>query len=100
MANPASLTGEYLSGEEIPCRDAARGGSMRRLTIVGARDNNLRDLTARFRSARSPASPAFRAGKSTLVLDTLYKALSQKLNRSREAPGAHDASRASSISTR
>ena len=52
MDNPASLTGKYLSGEvEIPVPSRRRQLGNRWLTIRGARENNLRDITVRSRSA-------------------------------------------------
>ena len=90
MANPKSLTGKYLSGEmEIPVPSRRRQISNRWLTIKGARENNLRDLTVQIPlGVVTCVTGVSGSGKSTLVLDTLYKALSQKLNRSRERAGA------------
>jgi excinuclease ABC subunit A len=90
MANPKSLTGKYLSGEmEIPVPSRRRQISSRWLTIKGARENNLRDLTVQIPlGVVTCVTGVSGSGKSTLVLDTLYKALSQKLNRSRERAGA------------
>jgi excinuclease ABC subunit A len=90
MANPNSLTGKYLSGEmEIPVPSRRRQISSRWLTIKGARENNLRDLTVQIPlGVVTCVTGVSGSGKSTLVLDTLYKALSQKLNRSRERAGA------------
>jgi len=90
MANPASLTGKYLSGAmEIPVPSRRRQISSRWLTIKGARENNLRDLTVQIPlGVVTCVTGVSGSGKSTLVLDTLYKALSQKLNRSRERAGS------------
>ena len=90
MANPKSLTGKYLSGEmEIPVPSRRRQIGNRWLTIKGARENNLRDLTVQIPlGVVTCVTGVSGSGKSTLVLDTLYKALSQKLNRSRERAGA------------
>jgi excinuclease ABC subunit A len=91
MKNPASLTGKYLSGEmelEIPARRRQMPG--RWLTVKGARANNLRDLTVQFPlGVFTCITGVSGSGKSTLVLDTVYRALAQKLNRSREHAGAY-----------
>jgi excinuclease ABC subunit A len=91
MKSPASLTGKYLSGEieiETPARRRPLVG--RWLTIKGARENNLRDLTVQFPlGVFSCVTGVSGSGKSTLILDTLYRALAQKLNRSREHSGAY-----------
>ena len=99
-----SITGDYLTGGAASrCRrSAAPANSAQRLKIVGARGNNLKNIDARLPLGTfTCVTGVSGGGKSTLVIDTLYKALARKLNGAHDAPGAAStASRASSISTR
>jgi len=89
MKHPESLTGKYLSGEltiEVPKK--RRKGS-KRITIVGASENNLKDVTVEIPlGIMTCVTGVSGSGKSTLVIDTLHKTLSQRLYRSREKAGA------------
>ncbi|GAM08506.1 uvrABC system protein A [Geobacter sp. OR-1] len=89
MANPASLTGKYLSGElSIPV-PAKRRTADKFLKIVGATENNLKDLTVDIPlGVMTCVTGVSGSGKSTLVIDTLHKVLGQRINRSRERAGA------------
>ncbi len=92
-ANPNSLTGQFLSGERavaIPVkRRAARPGH--ELAIVGARGNNLKTVTATIPLGLfTCVTGVSGGGKSTLVIDTLYKAAARELNGASEPPAAHD----------
>src|SRR5208283_4153412 len=91
MRDENSLTGKYHSGEvEIPVPSRRRQLSGRWLTVKGARENNLRDLTVAIPlGVFTCITGVSGSGKSTLVLDTMYRALSQKLNHSRERAGAY-----------
>jgi excinuclease ABC subunit A len=91
MADPRSLTGRYLCGElSIPV-PAARRSHQRRLTIKGARENNLKGIDVEIPlGVMTCVTGVSGSGKSTLVLDTLYKALAQRLFRSREKAGRVD----------
>jgi len=89
MRNPASLTGRYLSGElfiEVPRK---RRKGTKQLRIVGASENNLKDITVEIPlGVMTCVTGVSGSGKSTLVIDTLHKTLSQRLYRSREKAGA------------
>ena len=89
MANPASLTGKYLSGELTVAVPKERRRAERFLTISGATGNNLKNITVEIPlGVMTCVTGVSGSGKSTLVLDTLYKVLSQRLYRSREKAGA------------
>jgi excinuclease ABC subunit A len=92
-ANPDSVTGQYLSGVRfvpIPARRrvAAPG---REIRIVGARGNNLKAVTAAIPlGAFTCVTGVSGGGKSTLILDTLYRAVARQLNGASEQPAPHD----------
>jgi excinuclease ABC subunit A len=91
-ANPKSITGAYLSGRNmIPVPERRRPvDRARMLTVVGATGNNLKDVTARFPlGAFTCITGVSGGGKSTLVVDTLYKAVSRRLMGSGEVPAPH-----------
>ena len=91
-ANPASITGDYLSGRRsipIPLRRPLQNGRM--IKIVGARGNNLKTVTAEFPlGVFTCVTGVSGGGKSTLVVDTLYKAISRRLMGSGEVPAPHE----------
>jgi excinuclease ABC subunit A len=92
MANPRSITGRYLSGDlAIPLPDERRPISKtRRLTVTGATGNNLKDVEASIPlGAFTCVTGVSGGGKSTLLIDTVYKAVARRLNGAREQPAPH-----------
>ncbi len=93
MADPASLTGQYLSGaRSIPVpekrRKIAKGKQIR---VVGARANNLKGVTAEVPIGTfTCVTGVSGGGKSTFLIDTLFKAAARRLNGAREQAAAHD----------
>ena len=93
MGAPESLTGQYLTGvRQIPVplkRRQPREG--RALTVAGARAHNLADVTVDFPLGTFTCITGVSGGgKSTLVVETLYKAVARRLHGSRLHPGEHD----------
>src|SRR5262245_1404226 len=82
IATPASLTGKYLSGELIVAVPGRRPKNPARLlTLVNARGNNLKNVTAEIPLGLfTCVTGVSGGGKSTLLVDTLYKAIARKLN--------------------
>jgi excinuclease ABC subunit A len=89
MKNPASLTGRYLSGELSIAVPTKRRKGDKSLSIIGASENNLKDVTVEIPlGIMTCVTGVSGSGKSTLVIDTLHKVLGQRLYRSREKAGA------------
>src|SRR5687767_4600920 len=90
--NPASLTGRYLSGDlKIPIPQTRRPSDPRKsISIVGAREHNLRDLTVEIPLGLFVAVTGVSgSGKSTLIENILHRALARHFYRARVIPGAH-----------
>ncbi|MEM7778257.1 MAG: excinuclease ABC subunit UvrA [Pseudomonadota bacterium] len=93
MATTDSLTGQYLVGaRQVPIPDERRRGKAgRRLTVTGARENNLQDVTASIPlGVMTCVTGVSGGGKSTLLIDTIYRGVARRLNGARAQPGAHD----------
>ncbi len=93
MANPKSITGQYLSGvREIAVPDQRRPISKKRvLRVVGATGNNLKSVTAEIPVGTFTCITGVSGGgKSTFTIETLYKAAARRLNNASDAPAPHE----------
>ena len=93
MRNPKSITGQYLVGtRQIPVPQMRRQATHNRwLKVVGATGNNLKNVTAEFPLGTFTCVTGLSGGgKSTLTIETLYKAVARRLNNAREHPAPHD----------
>ncbi|MGA8090217.1 MAG: excinuclease ABC subunit UvrA [Terracidiphilus sp.] len=92
MACPESLTGKYLSGATgILHRPEPRPLTGKWITVHGAREHNLQDLTIRVPlGVMTVVTGVSGSGKSTLINDILYRSLAKALYGSREEPGVHE----------
>ncbi len=92
MASPKSLTGKYLSGEiEVAVPSERRKINKKRIKIVGARGNNLKNVSAEIPLGTFTAVTGVSGGgKSTFLIETLFKAASRRIMGSREHPADHD----------
>ena len=90
IANPRSVTGQYLSGvKKIPVPSARRAGNGKALMITGAAENNLKDVDVSIPlGTLTCVTGVSGSGKSSLVNEVLNKTLLGKLNHARTRPGA------------
>ena len=93
MASKKSLTGQYLTGAlEVPVPKKRRETNARKcITVKGAKGNNLKNVSAEIPLGTfTCVTGVSGGGKSTLLIDTLYKSLARKLNNARGTPAEHD----------
>ncbi|MGY4333114.1 excinuclease ABC A subunit [Bradyrhizobium sp. LB7.2] len=92
MRNPKSLTGKYLTGElEVEVPERRPPNHRRTIKVVNARGNNLKNVTAEIPLGLfTCVTGVSGGGKSTLLIDTVYKAIARKLNNASEGAAPHD----------
>jgi excinuclease ABC subunit A len=92
MKNPKSLTGKYLTGEMmVPVPERRPPNHRRTIKVINARGNNLKNVSAEVPLGLFTAITGVSGGgKSTLLIDTLYKAIARKLNGASEGAAPHD----------
>jgi excinuclease ABC subunit A len=92
LVHPKSITGAYMSGRmKVPMPEKRRNGNGKKLTIIGARANNLKNLTVDIPLGRLVCITGVSgSGKSTLMVDILYNQLARDLNHAHTQPGAVD----------
>ncbi|MDX6805214.1 excinuclease ABC subunit UvrA [Terrihabitans rhizophilus] len=93
MAHPDSLTGKYLTGEmSVPIPKTRRKFDKKRtLKVTNARENNLKNVTAEIPLGTFCCITGVSGGgKSSLLIDTVFKAVARRLNGANDHPGAHD----------
>ncbi len=90
--NPNSMTGKYLTGEMfVPIPERRPPNHRRTIKVINARGNNLKNVSAEIPLGLfTCVTGVSGGGKSTLLIDTLYKAIARKLNNASEGPAPHD----------
>jgi len=93
QANPKSLTGQYLSGAkqiEVPSK-RRKIDKKKQVSVIGATGNNLKTVDAHFPlKVLTCVTGVSGGGKSTLTIETFYKAAARRLSKSQQVPGPHD----------
>jgi excinuclease ABC subunit A len=93
MQNPDSLTGQYLVGlKQIPLpKERRKAKKGRAIKVIGAAENNLKEIDVTIPLGLfTCVTGVSGGGKSTFLIETLYRAVARKLNNARELPGAHE----------
>ncbi len=92
LASPDSLTAAYLTRRmKVPIPDQRRTGNGKHLTVIGAKANNLKNITVEIPLGKLVCITGVSgSGKSTLMVDVLYNVLARELNRAHTQAGAHD----------
>jgi len=93
MANPKSITGQYLTGaREIEVPEQRRPINKKKvLKVIGATGNNLKNVTAEIPVGTfTCVTGVSGGGKSTFTIETLYKAAARRLNNASDAPAPHE----------
>jgi excinuclease ABC subunit A len=92
LASPESLTGAYLSKRlQVPIPSKRRNGNGKWMKVIGARSNNLKNLTVDIPLGRFVCITGVSgSGKSTLMVDVLYNALARQLHGAHTQPGEYD----------
>ncbi|HNR95897.1 MAG TPA: excinuclease ABC subunit UvrA [Anaerolineae bacterium] len=95
IAAPSSLTGMYLRGERrVPVPAKRRQGNGKFLEVIGATENNLKSVSVRIPLGKFVCVTGVSgSGKSSLVIEVLYRALAQRIYRAKERAGAHESIR-------
>ena len=93
LDSPESITGMYLSGKRsIPVPKKLRKGHEGKfIEVIGARQNNLQNVNVKFPLGKFICVTGVSGGgKSSLVIETLYKSIAKQLNKASDIPGDHD----------
>jgi excinuclease ABC subunit A len=92
MACPQSVTGQFLKRErQVPVPDHRRDGNGKAIVVEGAAENNLKKVDIRFPLGKFICVTGVSgSGKSSLVMEVLYKRLAQVIHRAKDKPGRHD----------